>query len=206
MELLCWTPSKNSQLPHYQCLGWTIWCYFPSRGWIPQSYGNGGDYTQCGIKRSQAFSTFISSQWQRGGTGELEAKESICQLDHWMDASSIEALWWLQGSLLCGNAIGKAVTACTVIRPNDLDSASLMTTIHSVQMAGNLSNMTLSHMNKQESTHTYTHPSRKWTWPGDMLRPLSADNAPYVRKGNPKCCHHPIALNDERQWGKFIAG
>lgn len=93
--------------------------------------------------------------------GELEAKESICQLEYWMDASSIVELWWLQGSLLCGNAIGKAITACTIIRPNDLDPGSLMTAIHSVQMAGNLSNMTLSHINKQESIHTHLRKNDK---------------------------------------------
>lgn len=141
----------------------------------------------------------VTERERERGLSELEAKESICQLDHWMDASSIEELWWLQGSLLCGNAIGKAVTACTVIRPSDLDPALLMTAIHSVQMAGNLSNMALSHMNKQESTHT--HPSRKWTWLGGC-----ADNAPWVWKGNPKCCHHPVALSDKRQWGKLTAG
>lgn len=161
MELLCSAPSKSSQQPHYQCSGWTIRCYFLSKGWIPQSYGNGGGLHTMWHKGMQSpFYFHLEPVTEReGGTGELEAKESICQLEHWMNASSIEELWWLQGSLLCGNAIGKAITACTVIRPDDLDPASLMTAIHSIQMAGNLSNMTLSRTSKQESMHTRIHTS-----------------------------------------------
>lgn len=155
MELLCSISSKSSQLPHYQCLGWTIRCYFLSKGWMPQSHGNGGIMRH--QRQQSVFSFHVGPVTEReGGMGELQAKESICELEHWMDASSIEELWWLQGSLLCSNAIGKAITACTVIWPNDLDPASLIAAIHSGQMAVDLSNVALRRMNKQEDAHVHT--------------------------------------------------
>lgn len=76
-----------------------------------------GDYIQ-----REAKLPLLSSEARNreADKGKPWAKESICKLEHWMDSSLIEELWWLQGLLLCGNAIGKIVTAYTIIRSNDL--------------------------------------------------------------------------------------
>lgn len=122
---------------------------------MPQSHGNGGIMRH--QRQQSVFSFHVGPVTEREGwMGELQAKESICELEHWIDASSIEELWWLQGSLLCSNAIGKAITACSVIWPNDVDPASLIAAIHSGQMAVNLSNVALRRMNKQEDARVHT--------------------------------------------------
>jgi len=86
MELLCSMLSKSSQQSHYHCCGRAICCRFLSKGWKAQSHGNG----RIIYKESQSLLYFHLKPETEAGTGELEAKESICQLEHWMDASSIE--------------------------------------------------------------------------------------------------------------------
>lgn len=48
-------------------------------------WGGGGDYTECGTKGSQVLFFFFHLEpvtARAGGMGELEAKESISQLEH----------------------------------------------------------------------------------------------------------------------------